>query len=155
MIFQSRSRIVTNCRCRAWLPAEFSGPQKGGCQIERPLPARFGIASISRRPVWKIACYANAPCALGAEHASEITHCHGVLSKQIPAYPPARADHLSAGHSLIERNYEQRDEVDLSKKTTMLSKLLKIKRMRTVPAFVPKNHTFELRHHSITVSLRL
>lgn len=54
--------------------------------------------------------------AFDAEDASEVTHCNCVLSKQIPAsYLPARADHLSAGHSVIERNYDERDEADLSK----------------------------------------
>jgi hypothetical protein len=79
-----------------------------------------GIGQIVRgapsKPVWKIDYYANASRAFGAEDASEITLCYRVLSRQIPGYPPARADHLSAGHSVIERNYEQRDEVDLSKK---------------------------------------
>ena len=40
-------------------------------------------------------------------------------------------------------------------KIAIPSKSLRVKRMRAVPAFVPENHTFELRHRSATVSLSL
>jgi hypothetical protein len=65
---------------------------------------RFGIAGTPSKPVWKIDYHADASYAFGAEDASEITHRYRVLSKQISVYPMAWADHLSAGHSVIERD---------------------------------------------------
>jgi hypothetical protein len=65
--------MAINCRYQAWLPAEFFGPRKHVAELNDRSRPRFDIASISRKPVWKIDYYADASCALGAEHASEIT----------------------------------------------------------------------------------
>jgi hypothetical protein len=102
LILQSRSKITIHW-CQAWLLAEFLGSQKQIAELNDRFRLRFDIAGTPRKPFLKID-NADASCAFGAEDASEITHCYRVLSKQIPVYPPARADRLSAGHSVIERN---------------------------------------------------
>ena len=78
-----------------------------------------------------------------------ITLCYRALPSS--RFPSIRADHLSASHTESESDKEERGEVYQSNKITNPSKLLRVMRMRFVPALVPEEYTLELQYCSPTV----